>query len=124
MFHLYMDDVRVCPDGWRLARTIEEAQLLLATGEVDRCSLDHDMGACLDCKRAGTDIGNMETDETTFCHWCPHVLDGTSLARWMVATGHWPKQKPTVHSKNPNGRKRMEGIIDKFFGSPAMGLMF
>ena len=43
-----MDDVRPCPGepGWLMARTVEEAMQYLATGEVDYCSLDHDMGVC------------------------------------------------------------------------------
>lgn len=124
MFNLYMDDVRACPDGWRCARTVEDAMLFLETGEVDACSLDHDMGACEHCKRGGKDIGDMQTDDTTFMHWCPHTLDGTKLVRWMVETGNWPNRKPMVHSANPSGRRRMLGMIDQFFGQPAKGPMF
>ena len=119
---LYMDDVRRCPVGWTVARTVEEAQRLLTTG-VDRCSLDHDMGACAACIASGAHVGDMATPETTFLFWCSHTMDGTKLVRWMVETGTWPTQKPTVHSMNPSGRKRMEQLIDTFFGREAMGPM-
>ena len=123
--NLYMDDVRDCPFvNYQVARTVEEAQYLLTSGEVNRCSLDHDMGACDDCKGKGLHEGDCLTPETTFMNWCPHVMDGTKLVRWMVETGHWPKHKPEVHSANPEGRKRMQAIIDQFFGSPALGPMF
>lgn len=121
---LYMDDVRPCPDGWRVARTIDDAKLLLSTGTVIYASLDHDMGACDDCIAKGAHVGDMATPETTFLNWCPHVPDGTALVRWMVETGTWPEFKPTVHSANPLGRARMQGLIHSFFGCQPLGPMF
>ena len=44
---LYVDDVRMCPRGWLLARDTETAISLLGEGIVTELSLDHDMGA--DC---------------------------------------------------------------------------
>lgn len=40
---LYVDDLRRCPDGWKLARTITQAISLLYQGAVDEISLDHDI---------------------------------------------------------------------------------
>jgi hypothetical protein len=123
--NLYVDDVRRCPYlDWFVARTIAIAKEILTLGSVDACSLDHDMGACADCVSLGRHVGDMATPETTFLNWCPHVEDGTSLVRWMVETGHWPNQKPTVHSANPVGRQRMQELIDRFWGDPAHGPMF
>lgn len=123
--NLYMDDVRACPfPGWHVARTVENAQYWLGTGQVEHCSLDHDMGACEDCRNRGAHIGDMLTPETTFLNWCPHALDGTKLVRWMIETGHWPRFKPAVHSANLCGKPRMDGMIDRFFGMPAQGPMF
>ena len=125
MYNLYVDDVRQCPFvGWKVARTIEDAKLFLASGEVDHCSLDHDMGACVDCVSRGTHVGDMATPETTFLNWCKHAEDGTKLVRWMIETGNWPKQMPMVHSANPVGRVRMREMINQFFGMPALGPMF
>lgn len=126
-FNLFMDDVRDCsrgPEPWTIARTVELAQEYLSFGLVLKCSLDHDMGACEDCVSKGLHQGDCLTDETTFMNWCPHVMDGTKLVRWMVETGHWPKEKPFVHSANPNGRDRMRALIDQFYGLPAQGPMF
>lgn len=41
---LYVDDLRDCPEGYTLARTVEEALQYLRSGEVDILSLDHDLG--------------------------------------------------------------------------------
>ena len=124
MVNLYMDDVRVCPYvNFEVARTVEEAQRFLSAG-VAHCSLDHDMGACEDCIAKGEHVGDMATPETTFMNWCPHAMDGTKLVRWMIETGNWPTHKPVVHSANPEGKRRMVALIDKFYGQPALGPMF
>jgi hypothetical protein len=109
--NLYVDDVRTAPEGWMRARTIAEAKRWLETGSVEQLSLDHDMGACEGCVDEGLHIGDMETPETTFMNWCPHAEDGTALVRWMIETGHWPKQRPVVHSFNPVGAARMRDMI-------------
>lgn len=116
--------MRSAPDGWLLVRTADEAKAVLEMGQVDRCSLDHDLGACDECIVAGTHIGDMATSDTTFFHWCPHVPDGTELARWMAETGHWSAEKPMIHSMNIAGRDRMQSLIDRFWGQPAQGPMF
>src|SRR5258708_2376261 len=40
---LYVDDLRRCPDGWKLARTITDAIYHLYNGRVHEISLDHDI---------------------------------------------------------------------------------
>ena len=87
---LWLDDVREPPPGWVHARTLEEAQALLASGEVEEASLDHDLGF--------------------------DRPDGRALVRWMAQTGHWPKARPLVHGTNPAGRAAMEAMIDRSFG--------
>lgn len=42
---LFVDDIRICPDGWQLARTNAEAIRLLASGYVEVISLDHDINS-------------------------------------------------------------------------------
>lgn len=42
--NLYVDDLRDCPEGFVLARTIQEALCYLRDSEVDILSLDHDLG--------------------------------------------------------------------------------
>ena len=41
---LYVDDTRLCPDGWVLARTYEEALELLRAGQVTHLDLDWNLG--------------------------------------------------------------------------------
>lgn len=42
--NVYLDDKRDCPDGYVLARTMEEAVLLFEQHNVHILSLDHDLG--------------------------------------------------------------------------------
>jgi hypothetical protein len=114
-FKLFVDDVRPIPPGWVGARTVEQAMTYLATGNVEYASLDHDLGACAVCQAEHKDVGNMLTPETTFCYWCPHAPDGSTLVRWIIETGNWPKHRPTVHSMNPVGRMRMMGLIETYW---------
>ena len=44
MINLYVDDLRDCPEGFQVARTMEEAIDILETKQVDILSLDHDLG--------------------------------------------------------------------------------
>lgn len=117
MMDVYMDDMRTPPTvGWIVVRTIEEVKELLRRGVVYNLSLDHDMGACEECVKAHRDVGDFSTPETTFVSWCRHAEDGTKLVHWMIETGNWPVEKPTVHSMNPVGRARMKGMIDRYWG--------
>jgi len=116
MINVYMDDVRACPYvGWTVARTVQEVKEYLSRGIVLRLSLDHDMGACNDCIASGEHVGDMRTPETTCVLWCPHNEDGTKLVRWMIENDIWPVEKPQVHSANPVGRARMQGMIDRYW---------
>jgi hypothetical protein len=98
MIKLYMDDWRECPEGWLLARTVDQAKWYILNADVYDCSLDHDMGN--------------------------GYPNGTDIVRWMVETGNWPKKKPNVHSDNPYGAERMRSLIEKFWAQPAQGPMF
>lgn len=114
--NVYMDDVRKCPYfGWEVARTVAEAKRYLQTGQVNYLSLDHDMGACEECVRDRKHVGDMLTPETTFMNWCPHAEDGTKLVYWMIENNVWPTVKPVVHSANPVGRARMQGMIERYW---------
>lgn len=44
MINVYVDDLRICPEGFTIARTYEEAIQLLINNNVDILSLDHDLG--------------------------------------------------------------------------------
>jgi hypothetical protein len=102
---LWLDDERPAPEGWLRARSVEEAIYIMGYSRFsptkserefpyrenfEACSLDHDLG--------------MGDDN-----------DGIQFVDWMVENGIWPKTKPTVHSMNPAGRKRMERTIDRYW---------
>lgn len=42
--NLYVDDLRDCPEGYTVARTMEEALEILLTTPVGILTLDHDLG--------------------------------------------------------------------------------
>ena len=43
--NIYLDDLRVCPDGFQIARTYDEAVSILDKNKVGILSLDHDLGS-------------------------------------------------------------------------------
>ena len=86
---LWLDDLRVPPEGWTWAKTVEEAQRLLMEHAVEEMSLDHDLGEGLE--------------------------DGSALVRWMAEHRRWPRARPRVHSMNPVGRAYMQGVIDRYW---------
>ena len=154
MVNVWLDDMdheqRPIPEGWLHVRTVEEAKHVLQTQQVQKLSLDHDLGACDIClqgsyrcsacpsrrvqKMTARLSKSKEVIELLLCldcgspgyeDWgtvmphCTHFGTGYDLCLWMAEHGIWPAEKPTVHSMNPVGRQRMEGVIDRYFPEPA-----
>lgn len=112
---LYLDDMRPVPDGWTLVKTVPEAQAYLSLGVVRRASLDHDLGACDACMGGrSAEQWLAETNYQAMPH-CEHFGTGYTLVCWMEETGHWPMEKPTVHSANPAGRFKMQAAIARHY---------
>ena len=88
MMRLWLDDLRPAPEGWRWAKTVEEAISLLEGGEVTECSLDHDLGS--------------------------DIPEGYALVLWMAENNIWPSEGIAVHSANPPGAERMCGVIERY----------
>lgn len=116
---LWLDDVR---EPWKhgyggaiWAKTYDSAVAALQTGDVAFASLDHDIGACEDCVKAGYHIGDMKTSETTFYNRCPHAKSGYDVVCWMEEHDVWPPNGVVVHSMNPVGRARMESVIKQHY---------
>ena len=42
--NLYVDDLRDCPEGFVIARTVEQAKYYLENFKIEILSLDHDLG--------------------------------------------------------------------------------
>jgi hypothetical protein len=123
--NLWLDDLRDPASfgcaGWTWAKTVAECVALLRSHVVVNASLDHDLGACADCYRAaGVEYtGDFSRDwaawlcahEGQVAPNCRHVGTGYDLER----TGHWPRNKPRVHSANPSGAARMRQAIEHSF---------
>jgi len=102
---LWHDDVRRAPEGWKWARTNDEAKELLLTGEVVECSLDHDLGL--------HGLGIDETDDWDKIIEISYAMadqigeeTGLDLVKWMIENDCVPA-KITIHSWNPEGAMRM-----------------
>ena len=88
---LWLDDLRLPPDGWRWAKTAWEAIEVLETRQVVTVSLDHDLG---DDQAFGTGVSVL--------HWIEE----------QVATTDFPLPELRIHSMNPVGRRNMQQAID------------
>lgn len=86
---VFLDDLRVPPEGWVQVRWPEEAIALLKIGAVSELSLDHDLGD--DHHGTGYDV----------LLWIEEAV---------VLTGFQPPGI-TIHSANPAARLRMEAAL-------------
>lgn len=108
--------------GWTWVKTAAEAIELIRTQSIEQMSLDHDLGLCDDCFGADTEEKIKVVRENlirndgmaSYCA-CPHNGTGYDVVCWMEEHGHWPKEKPTVHSANPVGARRMQVVIDRAY---------
>lgn len=81
---IFLDDLRSCPKGFELCRTVKEAVALLKTGKVTLISFDHDLG---------------------------DGPNGVSLANWIefqVYLKRIPCPDWRVHSANPVGKGNIQ----------------
>ncbi len=113
---LWLDDIRPAPEGWTWVYTVQAAAAKLEQGIVTEASLDHDLGACVVCLEGKSPEQWLEEHNYQSMPNCKHFGTGYDLVCWMEETGHWPHNKPTVHSANPAGKKRMQMVIDKHYG--------
>ncbi len=86
---VFLDDVRVAPDGWVPARWPQEVIALLEQGGVEELSLDHDLGD--DTRGTGYDV----------LLWIEEA----------VATRGFRPPLVRAHSANSSARQRMEAAI-------------
>lgn len=102
---LFVDDIRACPEGWVLARTITEAIRLLSTQDVTHVSLDHDIG----CRLAS---GQEHSSDETF-----------EPVAWYLAKVYdhpaWGGPVILIHTGNIEAGKRMAEIMGIQDYSPA-----
>ena len=82
---LYVDDTRLCPEGWALARTYEEALEFLRAGQVTHLDLDWNLG--------------QGRDRT-----------GLSILKWLetaVRSRQVPLPEISVHTADAGARRQM-----------------
>lgn len=109
---LWLDDMRPAPGGWVWARTVDEAKHWLTHANVVKASLDHDLGACVQCMGGRTPEQWLDESKFTQMPNCDHFGTGYTLVCWMEEHDIWPAEKPVVHSRNPAGGARMRQVID------------
>jgi len=90
---LYVDDIRRCPEGWHLARTITDAIRVLATAEVDTVSLDHDIM----CENGQNQHSSWETFE--------------AVAFYIALMGDRKPKDIQIHTANIGAGQRMADIM-------------
>lgn len=96
---LYVDDIRRCPDGWHLVRSVTEAIRILATMEVEEISLDHDIAHYKQVGEAGLSVA-FDCNETY------------EAVAWYLAL--MPSDKRPIihiHTANPVGEEKMRAIL-------------
>lgn len=92
---LYVDDLRRCPEGWKLARTITDAVAHLFNGRVQEISLDHDI-----CFIRGGDIRMHKESFMPVCH----VL--------CLLPGGLRPAKVRIHTANVDAGWKMVGMLE------------
>lgn len=86
---LYVDDTRLRPEGWTLARTYEEALEILGGGQVTHLALDWNLG--------------QGRDRT-----------GISILQWLevaVRSRQLPLPEISVHTADAGARRQMLELI-------------
>lgn len=88
---LWVDDVRPAPEGWLWVKSVNDALRVLQVSTVLEASLDHDLGDY------AVDGG-----------------DGYRIVDWMAENNVWPTEGVHVHSANPVGRQRIQGVVERY----------
>lgn len=84
MINVFLDDNRISPPGFKLARTADQAIRYLSTEQVNILSLDYNLGTS--------------------------PVTGYDVVRYMVDKRIYPPQI-IIHSANPFGRRKMLDLL-------------
>lgn len=93
---MWLDDIRPAPIDWIWVKNYQEAIDILTSGQVEQCSLDHDLGF-------DHYAGKLDTKEKS----------GYDVVCWMAEHNVWPKIIE-VHSMNTVGRDAMRQMIARY----------
>jgi hypothetical protein len=107
---LWLDDIRdpehYGKKDWVWVKTAEDAVKAFRSGEVEEASLDHDLTE-EQMIRSGM-YGSVYEDGQR---------SGYDVVCWLETHPEfWPQEGCHVHSANPSGAKRMQQVIDKYYG--------
>lgn len=94
---LWIDDIREAPVGWIWAKNFIEAVEHIVTGEVEEVSFDHDLGLNEDGTESSTGY--------TIALFYAELVENETVPKPTTAS---------VHSMNPVGRQRIQGVIDRY----------
>ncbi|EKQ53724.1 MULTISPECIES: cyclic-phosphate processing receiver domain-containing protein [unclassified Clostridium] len=83
--NLYVDDLRACPEGFTISRTVEQAKYYFENYNIGILSLDHDLGV--------DELGNL-------------LPTGYDLVKYICAQG-LRADKIYLHTDNSVGRENM-----------------
>lgn len=129
---LYLDDVRPAPDGWVLARTVEEAMdIINRDGSRYEISLDFDLGMIGEHCETCNDRGWGRMHDFRHPDWCPdcsHIIitnDESAPTGIMLlysimekcdyislpSESYWMPEKIYLHTANPVGRAAMQWVV-------------
>ncbi len=120
---LYLDDLRMAPEGWFRVYDVRQAISLCQThlpseGEISHMSLDHDLGICYcrSCAFSSAEEPCLNDNGEVTCGCTCHVPEPTGMdfLRWVHENNAWPPNRPMVHSANVVGAARMEAFINDF----------
>ncbi len=89
IINLYLDDLRDCPEGFVIARTVDEAKYYLNNFQIKILSLDHDLGI--------DEQGNL-------------LPTGYDLAKYICEKG-LKAEKIYIHTDNSVGRENMYNTL-------------
>jgi hypothetical protein len=92
--HLWLDDLRPAPDGWVWAKSALEAIRILDAETVECISLDHDLGDTAVPEMTGYNVA---------LHLAQRAFDGKPIPGAVF-----------IHTANPVGRERIEGVIRRY----------
>ncbi|MCY9592321.1 cyclic-phosphate processing receiver domain-containing protein [Paenibacillus chitinolyticus] len=97
MIDLFLDDLRPCPKGFHIARTVEEAVSICESNNIRRLSLDHDLGGV---------EGNYTLTGYDFCKWL--------VEKWVLGDYSALPEAIFLHTSNPVGRDNMRQILHRY----------
>jgi hypothetical protein len=119
---LWLDDVRLPPEGWVWAKSYDEAVEILSNldEELTDASLDHDLAF------AGMTFEQMDAlPQAVYMKGLAEAeKNGNHVIMWMYMHNVWPTKTITVHTANGPASARMMGNIRQYGPAHYAGRMF